>query len=196
MSYSDAVGKSKVSEAEIREYYGKTLKTTSDLLTNACTCSEAPPEHLRKLIANVDESVSAQYYGCGLVAPELLEGAKVLDLGCGSGRDCYVLAQMVGESGLVVGLDMTQEQLDVALAAEASMAKKFGYKKPNTRFVLGHMENLAELDEMKDLRGTFDVIVSNCVLNLSRHKRQVLSFLLSIFGSLISDFTKFNRCRC
>ena len=58
--------------------------------------------------------MTARYYGCGLVCPTLLDGLKVLDLGCGSGRDVYALAQLVGENGLVVGVDMTEEQLNVA----------------------------------------------------------------------------------
>lgn len=53
-----------------------------------------------------------RYYGCGLVVPESLEGCKILDLGSGSGRDCYMLSQLVGEKGHVTGIDMTEEQVD------------------------------------------------------------------------------------
>jgi len=52
-----------------------------------------------------------RYYGCGLVFPEVLESTHVLDLGSGSGRDCFVLSKMVGEKGHVTGVDMTQEQV-------------------------------------------------------------------------------------
>ena len=52
-----------------------------------------------------------RYFGCGLVIPEHVEGAKILDLGSGSGRDCFAVAKLVGETGHVTGLDMTPEQV-------------------------------------------------------------------------------------
>lgn len=52
-----------------------------------------------------------RYYGCGLVVPECLEGCRILDLGSGSGRDCYMLSQLVGEKGHVTGIDMTESQV-------------------------------------------------------------------------------------
>ncbi len=55
--------------------------------------------------------VICRYFGCGLVIPEKLEGCAVLDLGSGSGRDCYVLSKLVGERGQVIGLDMTDEMV-------------------------------------------------------------------------------------
>ena len=54
----------------------------------------------------------SSYYGCGLITPECLDGAKVLDLGSGSGQDCYVLSQQVGQNGHVTGIDMTEEQVN------------------------------------------------------------------------------------
>ena len=53
----------------------------------------------------------SRYYGCGLVFPEAVEGCSVLDLGSGSGRDCFVLSKLVGPAGFVTGVDMTQEQV-------------------------------------------------------------------------------------
>lgn len=52
-----------------------------------------------------------RYYGCGLVIPECLENCWILDLGSGSGRDCYALSQLVGEKGHVTGIDMTEGQV-------------------------------------------------------------------------------------
>ena len=98
----------------VEAYYGSVLATSDDLKTNACTPSAAPPPHLRPLLAAIHPEISGKSYGCGLVYPPLLENARVLDLGCGTGRDCYVLSQMVGENGHVVGVDMTDEQLEVA----------------------------------------------------------------------------------
>uniref|UniRef100_A0A8C1TT47 Arsenite methyltransferase n=1 Tax=Cyprinus carpio TaxID=7962 RepID=A0A8C1TT47_CYPCA len=92
---------------DVKEYYGKTLKKTSDLKSNACVLSAKPvPEYMRKVIAEIHPDV---VYGCGLVVPECLEGCRVLDLGCGSGRDCYMLSQFLGEKGHVTGIDMTEE---------------------------------------------------------------------------------------
>ena len=55
--------------------------------------------------------LSDRYYGCGLVFPEAVESCTVVDLGSGSGRDCYILSKLVGETGLVTGVDMTAEQV-------------------------------------------------------------------------------------
>jgi ubiquinone/menaquinone biosynthesis C-methylase UbiE len=56
-----------------------------------------------------------RYYGCGLVFPPKLQGCRVLDLGCGSGRDVYILSSLVGDQGYVVGVDMTKEQVSQIL---------------------------------------------------------------------------------
>ena len=55
----------------------------------------------------------SRFYGCGLVAPEALEGMNILDLGSGSGQDCFVLSKLVGENGHVTGVDMTEEQVQL-----------------------------------------------------------------------------------
>lgn len=155
----------------VREYYGKVLSTSDDLKTSACCTPGALPPGLRAALANVHEEVRAKYYGCGFVAPEHLEGARVLDLGCGAGQDVYVLAQMVGPKGRVVGVDMTAEQLEVARRHIDWHKKKFGYCCSNVSFIEGYIE---ELDKLGLEPGSFDVIVSNCVINLSPDKAAVL----------------------
>ena len=157
---------------DVQEYYGRILTASDDLQTNACCTDVDLPAHLKPLLARVHEQVQARYYGCGLIAPELLEGARVLDLGCGSGRDCYVLAQLVGESGEVVGVDMTPAQLAVARAHEEHHRQAFGYRRSNVRFLEGQIESLDELGLEAE---SFDVIVSNCVINLSPDKPAVLA---------------------
>ena len=97
-----------------RTYYGEVLTSSGDLRTDACATAEAPPLAIRQALAQVHDEVRDRYYGCGLVAPEALEGARILDLGCGSGQDVYVLAQLTGPSGHVVGVDATPQQLEVA----------------------------------------------------------------------------------
>jgi SAM-dependent methyltransferase len=127
------------------------------------------PEWLKPLLARIHPDVLGRYYGCGLVCPPLLEGCRVLDLGCGSGRDVYALAQLVGASGEVVGVDMTDEQLAVAEKYRTYHVEQFGYD--NVRFVKGYIEQLDALDLAP---GSFDIIVSNCVVNLSSDKNAVL----------------------
>ena len=69
------------------------------------------PKYLRNILSIVHDEVVSKYYGCGLVVPPCLEGMKILDLGSGSGRDCYALSKLVGENGFVTGIDMTDEQV-------------------------------------------------------------------------------------
>ena len=154
----------------VTDYYGRQLQSTADLKTSACCDLSAMPEWLKPLLARIHPEVLSRYYGCGLVCPPLLEGCRVLDLGCGSGRDVYALAQLVGATGSVVGVDMTDEQLAVARAHRAHHAEAFGYS--NVQFLHGYIERLDELDLEP---GSFDVIVSNCVVNLSPDKDAVLA---------------------
>lgn len=96
-------------------------------------------------------------------------GCRILDLGCGTGRDVYALAQLVGPSGSLVGVDMTAEQLAVAREHLAFHAEQFGYA--NVSFLEGTIEALESLPLEP---ASFDVVVSNCVLNLSTDKAAVL----------------------
>lgn len=153
----------------VKEYYGRELQGTDDLKTDACCDVSSVPDWLKILLGKIHPEVLARYYGCGLVCPPLLEGCRVLDLGCGSGRDVYALAQLVGASGEVVGVDMTDEQLAVAEDHREFHIEAFGYD--NVRFLKGYIE---KLDELGLERQSFDVIVSNCVINLSPDKEAVL----------------------
>lgn len=153
----------------VRAYYGQELQSSADLKTSACCDADAVPEWLKPLLARVHPAVSERYYGCGLVAPPLLEGCTVLDLGCGAGRDVYLLAQLVGPTGRVVGVDMTPEQLAVARAHQAHHAQLFGFD--NVTFLEGDIEALQSLGLPE---ASVDVVVSNCVLNLSMEKDRVL----------------------
>ena len=153
-----------------RDYYGRVLQGSSDLRTDACCTGASPPPAVRDALARVHEEVRGRYYGCGLLAPEAIEGARVLDLGCGAGQDCYVLSQLVGERGEVVGVDATPEQLAVARRHQEWHRARFGHARSNVSFVAGDIERLDELDLSA---GSFDVIVSNCVINLVADKGAV-----------------------
>jgi len=156
---------------DVQDYYGKQLHSSADLQTNAC-CDQAPPEHLKPLLAQLHDEVVSRYYGCGLVAPEQLEGMRILDLGSGSGRDVYLLSALVGEHGEVVGVDMTDEQLAVANRHLDYHRDAFGYANSNVRFLKGYIEELDQLD-LQD--GYFDIVISNCVINLSTDKAKVIA---------------------
>ncbi|GAA4008438.1 methyltransferase domain-containing protein [Sphingomonas humi] len=151
-----------------RNYYGQVLSGSADLRTDACCTTEAPPPAIRAALANVHEEVRSRYYGCGLVVPDAIEGCAILDLGSGSGQDAYLLSQLVGARGSVTGVDATPEQLEVAERHRDWHAEKFGFA--NTRFLQGDIE---WLDELGLADASFDVIVSNCVINLVADKAAV-----------------------
>ena len=137
---------SEASLREIQDYYGKVLRTSNDLRTDACTTIAAPPAAVRRALSNVHPEVSARYFGCGLVAPQALDGCRVLDLGSGSGRDAYVLAQLVGQRGAIIGVDATPEQLAVARTHEEWHRRRFAFDRSNVTFIEGDIARLAELD--------------------------------------------------
>jgi SAM-dependent methyltransferase len=155
----------------VKDYYGKVLKSSEDLKTSACCEGGGMPPHLEALLDNVHEEVRAKYYGCGIVVPAALAGARVLDLGSGSGRDVYLIAQLVGADGEVVGVDMTDEQLATANAHIGWHMRRFGNGRPNVKFLKGYIEKLGALGLPQ---ASFDVVVSNCVINLSVDKLAVL----------------------
>lgn len=153
---------------DVQEYYGETLKTNDDLLTSACCPTGSMPAYLRPLVANIHEEVLIKFYGCGSPIPPMLNGLTVLDLGSGSGQDCYVLSQLVGQNGQVIGVDMTDQQLDVANKYVDYHTKKFGYKTPNVKFVKHFIEDLSSIGD-----ASVDLVVSNCVINLAPEKDAV-----------------------
>jgi len=143
-------------QALVQRYYGQELASSADLRTNACCDADAVPGWLKPLLARVHTEVSSRYYGCGLVCPPLLKGCRVLDLGCGSGRDVVLLSQLVGASGSVVGVDMTPEQLAVARRHQAFHAEAIGYA--NTTYLDGTNE---QLEALPLAPGSFEVVESN-----------------------------------
>lgn len=161
----------------VKDYYGNVLTGSKDLQTNACCTDDSLSDSLKVILSNIHDEVMARYYGCGLVTPELLKGCDVLDLGCGAGRDCYAIAQMVGEHGTVIGVDMTDEQLAVAKKHQEYHREKFGYKHSNVKFLKGYIE---KLDELNIADNSIDVVVSNCVINLSPDKEAVLKEIFRI----------------
>lgn len=155
----------------VRDYYGNVLSESADLKTNAC-CATAPPNWLREDLSMIHDEVQRQFYGCGFPVPQALEGAQTLDLGCGTGRDVFLLSRRVGPTGHVHGVDMTPSQLEVAREFTGWHMDRFGHKTPNVTFHQGYIEDLGSLGIEP---GSLDVIVSNCVVNLSPRKDLVLA---------------------
>jgi arsenite methyltransferase len=154
-----------------------------------------PVEYDPELLAVIPDEVVERDYGCGDPSKYLREGETVLDLGSGTGKICFIAAQVVGSSGRVIGVDMTPEMLEVARRNAPMVAERLGYE--NVEFRRGRIQDLAlDLDRLElelasdpvrdvdglfaaqaladDFRGTepmiatdsVDVVISNCVLNL------------------------------
>lgn len=167
----------KVDRKDVQDYYGKVLKTKEDLKTSACCSADTHPPHIREIMRQLDEEILSKFYGCGSPIPPALDDCTVLDIGCGTGRDVFVVSKLVGEEGRVIGVDMTDEQLEVANRHRDSMARKFGLAKSNVEFKKGYIE---ELDELGIESGSVDVVISNCVINLSFDKQKLMSEIFRV----------------
>lgn len=161
----------------VKEYYGKILKSNEDLKTSACCTTDSMPVHLREILKEIHDEVKDKFYGCGSPIPNALEGKTVLDLGSGTGRDCFILSKLVGTNGRVIGVDMTDEQIGVAQKYIEYHTKKFGFAKPNVNFIKGYIEDL-EVVGIKN--SSIDLVVSNCVINLSPNKERVFSEIFRV----------------
>lgn len=161
----------------VKEYYGKILKTNQDLQTSACCTADAMPPYLREILKLVHDEVKDKFYGCGSPIPLSLEGKTVLDLGSGSGRDCFLLSKLVGPHGKVIGVDMTDEQIQVARKHLDYHTQQFGFTQPNIEFLKGYIEDLEEIGIQSN---SIDLVVSNCVINLSPSKERVFSEIIRV----------------
>ncbi|MCC5848438.1 MAG: methyltransferase domain-containing protein [Verrucomicrobia bacterium] len=168
-------------ENDVQSYYGEVLQSSADLKTNACTCDlDAASPAVKAALAEIHPEILNRFYGCGSPLPPLLEGCTVLDLGCGTGRDVFVAAKLAGPAGRVIGVDMTENQIAVARKHAESQAKRFGFPSPTTEFLLGPIEDLAALDIADN---SVDVVMSNCVINLSARKDEVFREIFRVLKS-------------
>ena len=130
-----------------------------------------PPRRLREVLEKIPPEVVERFTGCGSPIPEAIEGCRVLDLGCGTGRDVFLCAALAGPKGFVLGLDRNEARIQVARRhVEATMAR-FGHPEPNVAFRIGNIEDL-EAAGVED--EGFDVAISNRALNLVGDKLRVL----------------------
>jgi len=157
----------KIKEA-VRKGYTDIAKGKS-----GCCCGSSAPDKLAGAIGYTNEELEALPDGsnmglsCGnpTAIANLKPGQVVLDLGSGGGFDVFIAARKVGAKGRAIGVDMTPEMLGKARAAIPGFAEKVGYS--NVEFRLGEIEHLPAAD------ASVDVVISNCVINLSPDKRQV-----------------------
>jgi|SRR6266496_2058825 len=179
-------------ESAVKERYA-----AAAVLTEAALCCAV--EYPRQYLEVIPEEVIQKDYGCGDPSRHLQPGETVLDLGSGAGKTCFIAAQIVGSAGKVIGIDMTDEMLDVARRNAPIVAGRLGYA--NVAFRKGRIQDLAlDLDRLdrelakhpitsaaaflaadeltQTLRArhplvandSIDVVVSNCVLNLVQPK--------------------------
>jgi arsenite methyltransferase len=175
-------------ETAVKERYGAAAMVAEQAL---CCPVDYAPEYLKVIPAEVIE----KDYGCGNPSRYLEAGETVLDLGSGSGKICFIAAQVAGAAGRVIGIDMTDEMLSVARRNAPLVAQKLGYA--NVEFRKGRIQDLSldvekvqarlsahpidNTDKLFDYQtwereirsnsplipsDSIDVVVSNCVLNL------------------------------
>ena len=176
----------------VKEYYSDiTNKKGGELASSVCSCaSHCVPDHIKAIAAELPDEIVARYYGCGSPIPNQIEGCTILDLGCGTGRDVYVISKLVGKNGRVIGIDMNDDQLAIAEKYKSEMSQKWGYS--NVEFRKGYIEDLKSAG-IEDK--TIDVVISNCVINLSPDKHSVFSEIWRIlkdngvlyFSDIFSD---------
>lgn len=152
----------------VRESYGK-IAVTNGSCCGPSSCGGVAGTAATALGYSTEDTTSVPEgsnlgLGCGnpVALASLKPGETVLDLGSGAGFDCFLAAKAVGSTGRVIGVDMTPEMLSKARANAA----KGGYQ--NVEFRLGEIEHLPVAD------GTVDIVISNCVINLSPDKRSVI----------------------
>ncbi len=159
----------------VRGRYGAIARKGGSCCGPAECCGTAKgkglPEAASRMIGYTDEEMRSVPeganlgLGCGnpIAHASIREGETILDLGAGAGFDCFLAARAAGPSGRVIGVDMTPDMVEKA----RENARKGGYG--NVEFRLGEIENLPAAD------GSVDLVISNCVVNLSPDKKRVFS---------------------
>ena len=163
--------KEKEIKKAVREGYAEIAKRERSCCTPASPCCGGadPAQDISKQIGYSDEELKSVPedanlgLGCGnpIALASLAEGETVLDLGSGAGFDCFLAANKVGKMGKVIGVDMTPEMIEKA----RENTQKGNYE--NVEFRLGEIENIPAADN------SVDVVISNCVINLSPDKSRV-----------------------
>jgi SAM-dependent methyltransferase len=157
----------------VREHYADRIKSSASCCGSDACCSPESSLYPVDLLTTVPSDVVGTSYGCGdpITLASLKPGQTVLDLGSGAGLDCLLAAQKVGPEGRVIGVDMTPEMIERA----QNNAKRVNAT--NVEFRQGYLEDLP-VDS-----NTVDVIISNCVINLSPDKSKVFGEAFRVLKS-------------
>jgi 7,8-dihydro-6-hydroxymethylpterin dimethyltransferase len=155
------------SRTVVQEFYKEAAADTKTEILN-------PVRYPEELISHIPAAFRFRGYGCGspVLDAGLQPGMEVLDLGCGAGVECFIAARLVGPAGRVIGVDMLDSMLATARQGAAAVAADLGYD--NLEFKRGYLEELP-LPE-----SSVDVVLSNCVLNLSGHKRRTFGEIFRV----------------
>jgi SAM-dependent methyltransferase len=149
----------------VREHYAERIKNSASCCGKSDCCSTDSQLYPADLLTTLPSDVSSTSYGCGdpITLASLQSGQTVLDLGSGAGLDCLLASQKVGPTGRVIGVDMTPEMIERARknAQRVNAA--------NVEFRQGYLEDLPVENN------SVDVIISNCVINLSPDKALVFA---------------------
>ncbi len=173
-------------ESAVRERYSQAAQAVEGAL---CCPVDYDPKYLEVIPAEVIE----RDYGCGDPSKHLKAGETVLDLGSGTGKICFIAAQVVGPEGRVIGVDMNDEMLGIAQGARETVAGRIGYD--NVEFRKSRIQDMRGVVD----DGSVDVVVSNCVLNLvaTDAKKQLFAEIFRVLKrggrAVISDIVSDER---
>jgi MoaA/NifB/PqqE/SkfB family radical SAM enzyme/SAM-dependent methyltransferase len=151
----------------IKTFYSEALaEEKPDILNPVC--------YDAALISHIPERFRFRGYGCGspILDAHLQAGERVVDLGCGSGVECFIASRLTGRSGRVIGIDMLDPMLERAREGRGPVTDRLGYD--TLDFRKGYLEALPVES------GSVDVVISNCVMNLSAHKRKAYGEIFRI----------------
>lgn len=169
-------------DTDIKSYYEKIIEASPKDPQETARTRDAEgtiPQSARDKMFNISAEIKNLFHEFGSPMPPLMEGCTVLDLCCGSGRDTYLAAQLVGENGKVIAVDPDEEKIAVAQKYFDQEMKQFGYASPNVEFHVGVPEDLSFVDD-----ASIDIVISNCTFNLSPDKE---AYIEEVFRVLKDD---------
>ena len=178
----------------LQEFYGRRIARTADLETNAC-CDVGTMSRHSRVVEMIPAQATDKYLGCGSPIPDdfaTMDGISAVDLGSGSGVDAMILRYYLGPTGRVRGIDMTEEQVSMAQSAGGTFMKSLGYAPDSLSFEEGFIETAETIPD-----ASVDLVISNCVINLSPRQDLVyrnIARILKPGGELfISDIVSSRR---
>jgi MoaA/NifB/PqqE/SkfB family radical SAM enzyme/ubiquinone/menaquinone biosynthesis C-methylase UbiE len=151
----------------VRSFYSSAAEQVNEEIVN-------PVQYDENDLTGIPEEARVRSYGCGspVMDCRLKEGETLVDLGSGTGTECFIAAKKVGQKGAVHGIDMADNMLNIANMSAQKLAQNIGYA--NVQFHKGFLEHLPLKNE------TADVVISNCVINLSPDKRQTYNEIMRV----------------